>query len=69
MMSVLVMQLGLILSVGIIRFEDRFCTSTKGGIGEVSVFQHGVLYTWQLAWLHGYRKAFISSIEQTALPL
>ena len=41
------------LSVGAIRFEDRFCASKKGGIGEVDGFQHGVPCTWQLAWLTG----------------
>ena len=37
--------------VGAIRFEDRFCTSEKGGMGEVGGFQCGVPCTWQLPWL------------------
>ena len=49
---------GRMLSVGIIRFEDRFCASKKGGMGgggggggEVGGFQLGVPCTWQLPWL------------------
>ena len=45
------------LSVGAIRFEDRFCK--KGGIvgggggggGGGRGFQHGMPCTWQLSWL------------------
>ena len=37
------------LSVGAIRFEDRFCAIV--GCGEVGGFQHGVLCTWQLPGL------------------
>ena len=39
------------LSVGAIRFEDRFCLAKKAGQREVGGFQHGVLCTWQLPWL------------------
>ena len=39
------------LSVGAIRFEDGFCASKKGGIGEVGGFQLRVPCTWQLPWL------------------
>ena len=39
------------LSVGTIRFEDRFCASKKGRIGKVGGFQHGVPCTWQLPWM------------------
>ena len=39
---------GHMLSVGAIRFEDRFCSSKKG---RWAGFQHGVPCTWQLPWL------------------
>ena len=42
---------GCMLSVGAIRFEDRFCTSKKGGIREVGGFTpechaHGSCFGW-----------------------
>ena len=40
---------GCMLSVGAIRFEDRFCASKKGGIGGGGWVHHGVPCTWQLA--------------------
>ena len=42
---------GRMLSVGAIRFEDRFCASKKGGIGGGGWVHPGVLCTWQLPWL------------------
>ena len=42
---------GHMLSVGAIHFEDRFCASKKGGMGEVGGFHHGVPCTWELPWL------------------
>ena len=39
------------LSVGTIRFEDKFCASKKGGIGEGGWVQPRVPCTWQLPWL------------------
>ena len=39
------------LSVGAIRFEDRFCASKKGGIGGGGWVHPGVPCTWQLPWL------------------
>ena len=45
------LAIGCMLSVGTIRFEDRFCASKKDGIGEVGRFQYRVPCTWQLSWL------------------
>jgi len=42
---------GRTLSVGAIRFEDRFCASKKGGIGGGGWVHPGVPCTWQLPWL------------------
>ena len=42
---------GHMLSVGAIRFEDRFCASKKGGIGGGGWVHPGVPCTWQLPWL------------------
>ena len=42
---------GHMLSVGAIRFEDRFCVSKKGGIGGGGWVHREVLCTWQLPWL------------------
>ena len=42
---------GCMLSVGGIRFEDRFCASKKGGIGGGGWVHRGVPYTWQLPLL------------------
>ena len=39
------------LSVGIVRFEDRFCASKKGGIGGGGQFTPELPCTWQLPWL------------------
>ena len=39
---------GHMLSVGAIRFEDRFCTSKKGGVGGGGWVHPGVPCTWQL---------------------
>ena len=39
---------GHMLSVGAIRFEDRFCTSKKGGVGGGGWIHPGVPCTWQL---------------------
>ena len=44
------------LSVGAIHFEDGYCASKKGGIGDVDGFQHSIpptspYPTWQLPWL------------------
>ena len=55
------MQLGRQLSDGAICFEDRFCASIKGGIGEVGGFQHRVPYKWQLHWLAGCRKTLVGT--------
>ena len=40
---------GRMLSVGAIRFEDRFCTSKQGGIGGAHI--HDMPCTWRLSWL------------------
>ena len=58
MTSVLVMKLWPLLSDGAICFDDRFCASKKGGIGEVGGFQHRVPCTWAAA-LAGCRKALV----------
>ena len=42
---------GRMLSVGTIRFEDRFCTRNKGGIGGGGWVHPWVPCTWQLPWL------------------
>jgi len=42
---------GRMLSVGTIRFEDRFCASKKGGIGGGGWVHPRVMSTWQLPWL------------------
>ena len=42
---------GHMLSVGAIRFDDRFCASKKGKIGRGGLVHLGVLCTWQLPWL------------------
>ena len=42
---------GHMLSVGAIHFEDRLCTTKKGGIGGGGRVQRGVLCTLQLPWL------------------
>ena len=42
---------GRMLSVGAIRFEDRFCASKKGGIGGGGWVHPGEPLTWQLPWL------------------
>ena len=39
------------LSVGAIRFEDRFCASKKGGIGGGGWVHPELPCTWQLPWL------------------
>ena len=39
------------LSVGAIRFEDKFCASKIGGIGGGGWVHHRVPCTWQLPWL------------------
>ena len=39
------------LSVGAIRFEDRFCDSKKGEMGEVGWHSHDMTCTWRLSWL------------------
>ena len=39
------------ISVGAIHFEDRFCASKKGGIGEVGRQSHDMLCTWWLSSL------------------
>ena len=39
---------GHMFSVGAIRFEDRFCTSKKGGVGGGGWVHPGVPCTWQL---------------------
>ena len=63
------------LSVGAIRFEDRFCASKKGVIGEVCGCHHGVLYTWQLPWLAVEKPwsalawAFLSFLTQMGVTL
>ena len=48
------------LSVGTIRFEDKFCTSKKGGMGEVGGCHHPGDSTWRLSWL---------AAERSQLPL
>ena len=42
---------GRMLSVGAIRFEDRFCASKKGGRGGGGWVHRGVPCTRQLPWL------------------
>ena len=42
---------GRMLLVGAIRFEDRFCTSKKGGIGGGGRIHPELPCTWQLPWL------------------
>ena len=42
---------GRMLSVGAIHFEDRFCTSKKGGIGGGVWVHREVPCTWELLWL------------------
>ena len=49
---------GCMLSVGTIHFEDRFCASKKGGMGEVDGHIQDMPCTWRLPWL---------PVEQTAL--
>ena len=46
-----VSDFGRMLSVGAIRFEDRFCTSKKGGVGGGGWVHPGVPCTWQLPCL------------------
>ena len=59
------------LSVGAIRFEDRFCASRKGGTGEVGGHSHDMPCTWRLSWL-AVEKPWSDidiDIETTPLPL
>ena len=51
MMPMASSDFGHMLSVGAIRFEDRFCTSKKGGVGGGGWVHPGVPCTWQLPWL------------------
>ena len=61
------------LSVGAIRFEDRFCSSKKGEMGEVGGHIHDMPYTWQLSWLAVERpcsalgRLFLSFLAQTGV--
>ena len=49
---------GRMLSVGAIRFEDRFCASKKGGIGVGGrVLAQGAMH--MATALAGYRKALV----------
>ena len=51
---------GRMLSVGTIRFEDRFCASKKGGIGEGGwVSARGAMH--MAAALAGCRKALVGT--------
>ena len=47
------------LSVGAIRFENRFCASKKGGIGGGRVSARGAVH--MAAALAGCRKALVST--------
>ena len=63
------------LSVGAIRFEDRFCASKRGGIGEMGRF----IQYMHMAALAGCRMALVGTgwtllaqtddVETTPLPL